>query len=694
MLLSIGMMIKNEEKHLRECLQSLKFLLNNIESELIIIDTGSTDNSVNIAKCFTDKVFFHSWNDNFSEMRNKVISYCTGEWVMVIDGDEVLENPTEIINFIKSKNRKDFNTALLTVKNLTDEKDLSSFSVLSSPRLFRKDKDFYYEGVVHNQPIFKGPIIKLNSSLIHYGYISTDKELMERKFIRTVSLLKKELEREPLNFYYWCQLSVSYSMHNEYDKGMEYSIKAYEILKNNGLNSSEYIYVYMQLSYCYLMNKEYKKAIEICLEGINLKSGILDLYFYLAKSQMMTKEYKNAIKNYEEYLNISKNIEKFSDTNVSLHTLGKYEYAYYDLVIALKETEDYENAFNYCKKITDEKLMELNSNNFIYLCCKLKEYEYLYEYYNSIITNTSIEVEFEKIMELHQSNISNAEKLEISSVFSNIDNIYGLLNKIRYSIFTNEELDININDYLISSINLNNLSDYYGDFIYYLILNNIDISDTLKFVRELDFNRFFVYLSDKYKEFGENILLYLEKNNFDQELYSLRIKKSLERYAVILCDLDEREFSDLFNRYVDDGILYINSIYSKELILNEEIYELKNEEEAFFVYMIKADLVKDSDKKAYISYLRKALAVYPYMRRGIEVLLNKFNNDINLVDNELENYKIQVKNTIRVLIENNNIEDAKAIIAEYEEIIHDDIEIVLFKSQISIKKLEKENDNK
>lgn len=693
MLLSIGMMIKNEEKHLRECLQSLMSLLDNIESELIIIDTGSTDDSVNIAKCFTDKVFFHSWNDNFSEMRNKVISYCTGEWVMVIDGDEILENPSAIINFIKSKDRKNFNTALLMVKNLTDENDLSSFSMLASPRLFRKDKELHYEGTVHNQPKFKSPIIKLESSLLHYGYIATDKELMERKFKRTVKLLEKELGQNPLNFYYLCQLSISYSMHNEYKKGMEISIKAYETLKDTELNKREYIYIYMQLAYTYLMNKKYKEAKDICLEGIDLRSGILDLYFYLAKAQMMTKDYVNAINNYRKYLTLISDIRTFTDTSLSFYTLGKYEYAYYDLAIAYKEIEDYENAFEYSKKISDEKLVELNSDNFIYLCLKFKDYEYLNDYYNNVVVKTNIEDRFEELVEIHQKGISDKEKLKIAGVLKNIDTIYGLLNKVRYSIFTNEELYIDINDYVDSKINLNNLSDYYGDIIYHLILKNIDISGTLKFVRELDFNRFFVYLNDKYKGFGQNVLLYLRKNNLSQELHSLRIKKSLERYAVILCDLDESNFSELFNQYINDGMSYINRIYSKEIILNENIYEVKNEEEAFFVYMIKADLVKDSDQKAYIGYLRKALNVYPYMNRGIEYLLNRFNNDINLANNELEQYKIQVKNTIKSLIENNRLEDAKVIISEYEQIVEDDVEIVLFKSQIALGELSNGNES-
>lgn len=674
MLLSIGMMIKNEEKHLRECLESLMPLLDNIESELVIIDTGSTDESVNIAKCFTDKVFHHSWNDNFSEMRNKVTSYCTGEWLLVIDGDEVLQNSTAIINFFKSIDRKKYNTALLMVKNLTDEKDLSSFSMISSPRLFRKDKDFHYEGAVHNQPIFKTPIIKLDSSLIHYGYISTDKELMERKFNRTVNLLKKELERDPLNFYYWYQLSVSYFMHNEYERAMDYSEKSYEILKNNGLISSEYIYVYMQAACSYLINKEYNKTIEICLEGIALKGEILDLYFYLAKAQMMTKDYIGAIKNYRKYLNVAENIEKFNSTNVSLNTLGKQEEAYYDLIIALKEIGDYEGAFVYSNKITDEKLIAENLTNTIFLCLKMKRYDNLYEYYNKYIISLSIQVMFETLVESHQKNLSREEKFEIAGALKDIDSLYGALNKVRYSLFNNEKFSFEINSYVESSVNFKDLPDYYGDFLYYFILHNVNICKFLNDVRELDFNRFFVYFDERYDDFGEKIFSYLKEVNFNEDISSYRIKKALERYSILTARLDDEEYFELFNQFIEDGTTYISKIYSKSTILNEDIYELKNEEESFLLYMHKANLVKDSDKKSYIGYMRKALKVYPYMRRGIEYLLNKFNHEINEVDNELEQYKIQVKNTIKSLIENNRLNEAEALIIEYKKIATDDIE--------------------
>ncbi len=67
MKLSICMMVKNEEKNLERCLISLKQIRDEVTSELIIVDTGSSDKTVNIAKRFTDKVYFHNWNNDFQK---------------------------------------------------------------------------------------------------------------------------------------------------------------------------------------------------------------------------------------------------------------------------------------------------------------------------------------------------------------------------------------------------------------------------------------------------------------------------------------------------------------------------------------------------------------------------------------------------------------------------------------------------
>ena len=99
MLLSIVMMVKNEERYLDKTLYALNELRKDIDTELIILDTGSTDSTVEIAKKYTDKVYFSKWNDNFADMRNISISYASGDWILILDADEKLTN---YINSLKN----------------------------------------------------------------------------------------------------------------------------------------------------------------------------------------------------------------------------------------------------------------------------------------------------------------------------------------------------------------------------------------------------------------------------------------------------------------------------------------------------------------------------------------------------------------------------------------------------------------
>jgi len=85
--ISVCMIVKNEAPCLARCLESVK----GIADEIIIVDTGSEDQTVQIAHTFTDKVFHFDWCDDFSAARNESLKHATGDWVMILDADEVLE---------------------------------------------------------------------------------------------------------------------------------------------------------------------------------------------------------------------------------------------------------------------------------------------------------------------------------------------------------------------------------------------------------------------------------------------------------------------------------------------------------------------------------------------------------------------------------------------------------------------------
>ena len=105
MLLSIVMMVKNEERYLDKTLYALNDLRKDIDTELIILDTGSTDSTVEIAKKYTDKVYFSKWNDNFADMRNISISYAKK---IKFENQVQRKLPTICSSYIKRKSRRLF----------------------------------------------------------------------------------------------------------------------------------------------------------------------------------------------------------------------------------------------------------------------------------------------------------------------------------------------------------------------------------------------------------------------------------------------------------------------------------------------------------------------------------------------------------------------------------------------------------
>jgi hypothetical protein len=157
--------------------------------------------------------------------------------------------------------------------------------------------------------------------------------------------------------------------------------------------------------------------------------------------------------------------------------------------------------------------------------------------------------------------------------------------------------------------------------------------------------------------------------------------------------LGEDKFQNIFIKYIDIGIEYINKIYTDFALENERYMEARTQEEGFFMFLRKAKQIKDNDKNTYVQYVRRALEIYPCMKDGIKLILDEIKAEDDASNNEFEQYKIRVKDTIKSLIENDRLEDANEVIKEYEDIVKGDVEIMLFKSQISLKKLKQVNTN-
>jgi glycosyltransferase involved in cell wall biosynthesis len=336
--MSICMIVRDEEKFINNCLKSLKPLIDLNLAELIVVDTGSIDNTIEIVKKYTNKIHFKQWNNDFSEARNYSISLAQGEYIFIMDADQEMEysEVKKLIEVFTGIDYKKYNTYSLVYKNFTKE-DLSEFTYFSLNLIFKNDGYFKYEGKVHNQPVYKGPVKNLEIYMLHYGYIMTD-DLKEKKFKRTATLLKKEIENDPENVYYIYQLSRSYEMHGDSKDAVIELGKYLSLMKTKKVNDSFKINYYHNATIIYFNAKQYDKCIYYCEKMKEIDKELIDCYYLMGKCNVIEGNIDEAVENlklYLKYLKVFK-YEKYASTNgLEVFSYG-YKYKVISELLRLK----------------------------------------------------------------------------------------------------------------------------------------------------------------------------------------------------------------------------------------------------------------------------------------------------------------------------------------------------------------------
>ncbi len=161
--ISLCMIVKNEEKYLARCLDSVA----NLVEEIIIVDTGSTDRTTEIASNYTSKIYSHLWTDDFSDARNYSFSKASMDYCMWMDADDVLEK-TEEEKFLKLKHSLSPDTDIVMMKYNTafDEAGTPSFSYFRE-RWIKNCSKYRWIGAVHEVIPPNGSVIYSDIAICH-----------------------------------------------------------------------------------------------------------------------------------------------------------------------------------------------------------------------------------------------------------------------------------------------------------------------------------------------------------------------------------------------------------------------------------------------------------------------------------------------------------------------------------------------
>ncbi|HEX6972399.1 MAG TPA: glycosyltransferase family 2 protein, partial [Limnochordia bacterium] len=186
--LSVCMIVKDEEEHLDACLKSVA----GVADEIVVVDTGSTDRTVEIAKAHGARVIEFEWCDDFAAARNAGLEVAKGEWILMIDADEtVFEEDRELLRRTVTT-RQAVEAFWLNIHNVLDD---GEEVIHAYPRLFRNRPHYRFRGAVHEQIATAitekgGKIAPSPVRLRHTGYL-TRVVISRNKVRRNVTLLER-----------------------------------------------------------------------------------------------------------------------------------------------------------------------------------------------------------------------------------------------------------------------------------------------------------------------------------------------------------------------------------------------------------------------------------------------------------------------------------------------------------------------
>lgn len=216
--ISVCMIAKNEDNHIEECLKRLR----PCRFEIIVVDTGSVDRTVEVAHKYADRVFHFAWCDDFSSARNFSIQQAANDWVLIIDCDEYLEN----VNLAELEEALSQNKeAVGMISRNNPYTVLGTRSIMSERigRLFNKNH-CHYEGSIHEQVRTlqgKEPeSFPIPLTFYHEGYVSESDKRM--RATRNLEMLLRDLALKGPSPYLYFHLGQNYISLNDMEKAAHY----------------------------------------------------------------------------------------------------------------------------------------------------------------------------------------------------------------------------------------------------------------------------------------------------------------------------------------------------------------------------------------------------------------------------------------------------------------------------------------
>lgn len=361
---SLCMIVKDEEENIERCLASVQPFVD----EMIVVDTGSTDQTISMCKAAGAKVYPFQWNNHFAEARNYSLDQASGEWILWMDGDEVLEVSAESCWKEKLAEETEHILNVHLVNYMGESPDPNETYHIAHPRLFRNGIGLRFLYHIHEalnvEEIFAGERalkkIKQHDGLTihHYGYLQSH-TIAKQKSERNLHMLLHELTLDNNNPWTEYHLASEYYRLEKYKQAYEFvNLSIARFLRKDKLPPS----LLYKLKYSCLISLGSIDGIPAAIDkAIIMYPDYVDLYFYKGVALYLSNLHSLALDVFEQCLLLGEdNIQHLTlkgagsfhawyYKGLCLEKLGKFEAA----VEAYKEAlRLYPNYFHAAEALT------------------------------------------------------------------------------------------------------------------------------------------------------------------------------------------------------------------------------------------------------------------------------------------------------------------------------------------------------
>ncbi len=298
-LLSLCLIVKNEAQHLPTCLESVR----GVVDEIVLVDTGSTDDTVSVACRFGARIFRFPWVDDFSAARNEAISKASGEWILALDADEALgaHARRHLRGLLGDKRHTAF---LLNIRSPLKNVRGQSAVINAWPRLFRNRADIRYEGRVHEQispsiARIGGMVARTDLVIEHRGYHQDFTDQLQKQ-ARNLALLERERAEHPDDPMTLFHLGEALGLGGQ----VEEAAAAYRAaLARPNMPPQNAAVACRGLANCLLRLEDYPGVLTACREAGRLDPGYALPHLLAAMAHARLNHSQEAITEIDTYLN-------------------------------------------------------------------------------------------------------------------------------------------------------------------------------------------------------------------------------------------------------------------------------------------------------------------------------------------------------------------------------------------------------